>query len=93
MSLDFSQPQRQSAAGIVVMTVYTLQQIVRAAFVFVILMIVKSNKMVLIYAAFGSVGMLALSLVYGYFYYLRFTFYLDPIQREFVIDKGVFGRK
>ncbi len=93
MSLDFSQPQRQSAAGIVIMALYSLQQIVRAMFVFVVLIVIKSNKLVLIYAAFGCLGILIISLVYGYFYYLKFTFYLHPIQQEFVIDKGVFGRK
>ena len=92
MSLDFSQPQRQSAAGIVIMTVYTLQQIVRAMFVLLIVVIVKSSKIVLIYGAFGLVAALALSLIYGYFYYLRFTFYLDPAQKEFVINKGVFSK-
>ena len=93
MTLDFSQPQRQSAAGILIMTLYNLQKIVRAFAVLVIVIAIKSNKIFLIYAAFGAIGIFMISLIYGYFYYLKFTFYLNPAQQEFVIDKGVFSRK
>ncbi len=93
MSLDFSQPQRQSAAGILISGAYTLQQFVRAMFIPLALLIFKSNKTVLLYTAFGLTAILVISLIYGYFYYRKFTFYLNTLKQEFVIEKGVFGRK
>ena len=93
MALDFSEPQRQSAAGILISGAYTLQRFVRAMIFPLIIFIVKSNKTAILYASFGLLGMLVISLIYGYFYYLKFTFYLNPLKQEFVIDKGVFGRK
>ena len=93
MSIDFGQPQRQSAAGILISGAYTLQQFVRAMFIPLALLIFKSNKTVLLYTAFGLTAILVISLIYGYFYYRKFTFYLDTLKQEFVIDKGVFGRK
>ncbi len=93
MSLDFSQPQRQSAAGILISGAYTVQQFVRAMFIPLAIFLIKSNKTALLYTVLGLVGVLIISLIYGYFYYRKFTFYLDTLKQEFVIDKGVFGRK
>lgn len=93
MSLDFSQPQRQSAAGIIISGAYTLQQFVRAMIFPLIFFMVKANKIALLYTVFGLVGIFILSLVYGYFYYLKFTFRLDTLKQEFIIEKGVFSRK
>lgn len=93
MSLDFNEPQRQSTAGILINGAYIVQRFVRAMFIPLALFIFKSNKVALLYTAFGLAAVLVISLIYGYFYYLKFTFYLDTLKREFVIDKGVFGRK
>lgn len=93
MSLDFSQPQRQSAAGIIINGAYVAQHLVRAMFIPLALFIVKANKTALLYTAFGIVAVVVLALVYGYLYYLKFTFYLNPLKQEFVIDKGIFSRK
>jgi putative membrane protein len=93
MSTDFSKPQRQSAAGIVINGACIVQKFVRAMFIPLVLFVVKSNKIALVYTAFGLLAALVLSLIYAYFYYLNFTFYLNPEKQEFVIDKGVFGRK
>ena len=93
MPLDFSQPQRQSAAGIIINGAYVVQQFARAMFIPLALFVIKANKTAILYTAFGFLGILVFALLYGYFYYLKFTFYLDPLKQEFVIDKGVFGRK
>lgn len=93
MTLDFSQPQKQSAAGILISGAYTLQRLIRAIIFPLIILVIKANKSVLIYAGFALLAVLIISIIYGYFYYLKFTFYLNPIKQEFIIDKGVFGRK
>lgn len=93
MSLDFSQPQRQSAAGILINGAYIVQRFARAMFIPLAIFLIKSNKTALLYTILGLVGVLIISLIYGYFYYRKFTFYLDTLKQEFVIDKGVFGRK
>ena len=91
--VDFSEPQRQSAAGILINGAYIVQRFVRAMFIPLALFIFKSNKVALLYTAFGLAAVLIISLIYGYFYYRKFTFYLNTLKREFVINKGVFGRK
>lgn len=93
MQVDFSQPQRQSAAGIIINGAYTVQQFVRAMFIPLAFFLIKANKVALFYTILGFVGILIISLIYGYFYYKKFTFYLDTLKQEFIIDKGVFGRK
>jgi len=93
MPLDFSQPQRQSAAGIIINGAYVAQHIIRAMFIPLALFIVKANKTALLYTTFGIIAVIVLALVYGYLYYLKFTFYLNPLKQEFVIDKGIFSRK
>ncbi len=93
MSLDFSQPQRQSAAGIIINGAYIAQRLVRVMFIPLALFIVKANKTALLNTAFGFIAVVILAFVYGYFNYLKFTFYLNPLKQEFVIDKGIFSRK
>lgn len=93
MSVNFSEPQRQSAAGIITSVLYAMQQIVRAVIVPLVILVVKSNKEVLVYTSIGFLFLVLIAVVYGYFHYLNFTFYLNTAKQEFVINKGVFGRQ
>lgn len=92
MENDFSKPQRQSAAGIIIMTGNSLQHIVRALAIPVIIFLMKVNKELLIYAGLGAIFLLIISLIFGYISYLKFTFFLDEKRQEFVINKGVFNK-
>ena len=92
MENNFSIPQRQSAAGIIIMAVNSLQKIIRAVAIPMIIFIVKADKEILIYLAAGSTLLLIVSLVFGYLSYLKFTFFLDEQRQEFIINKGVFNK-
>lgn len=88
MKSDFSQPQRQSLIGIVVMFGDALQGTVRAFLPFLLITVVqgKANSAYL----WGSGGVvLALTLVIGYLNYLNFSFFIDEDSEEFVVRKGI----
>lgn len=92
MNNDFSKPQRQSAAGIIVMAGYAIQKVVRALAIPFIVFAVKAEKAHLVYFLAGAGVLIILTLIYSYFNYLRFTFFLDDRKQEFVINKGVFNK-
>ncbi len=91
-SVDFSQPQRQSLPGILVMFANSLQKTVRAMWPMLLLWLVKFdslNKLVF----FGSVaGVVLIIAIISYLQYLFFTFHIDEENGEFVIQKGVLNK-
>mgnify|MGYP006192835911 CR=1 FL=1 len=91
-SVDFSQPQRQSLPGILVMFANSLQKTVRALWPMLLLWLVKFdslNKLVF----FGSVAGVVLIIGFiSYLQYLFFTFHIDEENGEFVIQKGVLNK-
>ena len=91
-SVDFSQPQRQSLPGILVMFANSLQKTVRALWPMLLIWLVKFdslNKIVF----FGSVaGVVVLIGIISYLQYLFFTFHIDEENGEFVIQKGVLNK-
>lgn len=92
MNYDFSKPQRQSAAGILIMAANTLQHTVRALILPMVIFIVKAEKNMLLYIGLGLAVLTILVLIYSYFNYKRFTFFLDEAKQVFVINKGVFNK-
>lgn len=91
-SVDFSQPQRQSLPGILVMFANSLQKTVRALWPMLLIWIVKFdslNKLVF----FGSVaGIVLIIAIISYLQYLFFTFLIDEENGEFVIQKGILNK-
>jgi putative membrane protein len=89
---DFSQPQRQSLPGILVMFANSLQKTVRALWPMLLIWLVKFdslNKLVF----FGSfAGVFVVIGIISYLQYLFFTFHIDEDNDEFVIQKGVFDK-
>lgn len=92
MENDFSKPQRQSAAGIVIMAGYTLQQFIRAMFIPLAIAIFKINKEYLYIFGLVTLGLLLFILISSYLQYKYFTFFLDDEKQEFVINKGIFNK-
>lgn len=91
-SVDFSQPQRQSLPGILVMFANSLQKTVRALWPMLLIWLVKFdslNKLIF----FGSVaGIVLIIAIISYLQYLFFTFHIDEENSEFVIQKGVLNK-
>lgn len=94
MEQDFSKPQKQSAAGIVIMFANTLQKAVRALALPVIFMIIKSenSNRLIFYIIVGSVLLTLILAVITYIGFQKFTFFLDEERQEFIINKGVFNK-
>ncbi|MFV8344442.1 PH domain-containing protein [Flavobacterium sp. XS2P39] len=92
MGVDFSQPQRQSVVGILVMFFYTLQQYARALWPVIVIWIFKFDEINKTYLLLGAIGVFVSIGVVSYLKYLNFTFFLDTDNEEFIITEGVFNK-
>lgn len=86
---DFSQPQRQSINGIVIMYMDTLQDIVRNLFLPLAVVLYRLDGSKMVWVVVGVLLLLVLIGFIAYLKYIYFTFYLDQEKQEFVIQKGV----
>lgn len=86
--MDFSQPQRQSVLGILIMFADNVQKFLRAMWAPLLIILIKPERW-----NFWLLGVfLIILLVFGiiaYLQYLNFTFALNLKQKEFIIQKGV----
>lgn len=89
---DFSQPQRQSKVGVLVMFFYTLQQYLRAFWPMLVLSIIKFDQFNKLYLALGTATVVVLIGVVSYLKYLNFTFFLDGENNEFIITEGILNK-
>ncbi|WP_294821098.1 PH domain-containing protein [uncultured Flavobacterium sp.] len=92
MNNDFSQPQRQSLVGVVVMFGNTFQKMVRALWPILIVWIFKFNDMNKLQLLIGSIALFVVIGVIAYLKYLNFSFYLDEENEEFVIKDGIINK-
>ncbi|RKS93978.1 putative membrane protein [Flavobacterium limicola] len=92
MGADFSQPQRQSSIGILVMFFYTLQQYARALWPMIVIWIFKFDEVNKLYFFLGMLTVFVSIGVISYLKYLNFTFFLDTENDEFIITEGVFNK-
>ncbi|MES2653593.1 MAG: PH domain-containing protein [Bacteroidota bacterium] len=92
MTYDFSKPQRQSIAGIVIMAANYLYQIIKASIIPIVLVFIKVEREKLFYIFIGIAVLTLIALVFSYLSYRKFTFYLDSTKQEFIINKGIFNR-
>ncbi|MFV8373252.1 PH domain-containing protein [Flavobacterium sp. LB2P74] len=92
MRADFSQPQRQSSVGILVMFFYTLQQYARALWPVIVIWIFKFDEVNKLYFFLGMIAVFVSVGVVSYLKYLNFTFFLDAENEEFIITEGVFNK-
>ena len=92
MNSDFSQPQRQSAYGIIIMTAHTALKIVKAFAFPLILAFVKLPRHYAVYSILVLAAIVLISALFAYLWYLRFTFFLDQEKQEFIVNKGILNR-
>ena len=92
MGADFSQPQRQSSIGILVMFFYTLQQYARALWPMIVIWVFKFDEVNKAYFLLGMLAVFVSIGVISYLKYLNFTFLLDSENQEFIITEGVFNK-
>jgi putative membrane protein len=92
MSADFSQPQRQSVIGVLVMFFYTLQQYARALWPVMVVWLFKFDEVNKLYFFLGIFATFIIIGIVSFLQYLNFTFFLDKENEEFIISEGVFNK-
>ncbi|RZK14899.1 MAG: hypothetical protein EOO86_17780, partial [Pedobacter sp.] len=88
MNSDFSKPQRQSAAGIIIIVAHGSFKVLKALIIPIIIAFLKpsENKHYLI---IGPLALLVIAIIISYLWYRKFTFYLNKEKQEFVVNKGI----
>lgn len=87
---DFSQPQRQSRVGLILIFGTALFHLVRNLWVVVIYFLVREvDRQLLLFIFLGLFVLLLLTLGYSILSFLNFKFHIDQKNREFVLQKGV----
>ena len=87
---DFSQPQRQSRVGLILIFGTALFHLVRNLWVVVIYFLVREvDRQLLLFVFMGLFVLLLLTLGYSILAFLNFKFHIDEKNREFVLQKGV----
>lgn len=90
-NFDFSVPQRQSQAGLLLIFATSLYRLLRNLWVVLIYFFVgETSQKVLFLIGFGGVIVLMLLLVYSVLAFRKFKFHIDETNREFILEKGVF---
>ncbi|AWA30536.1 hypothetical protein HYN48_10785 [Flavobacterium magnum] len=91
MKPDFSQPQRQSVVGIIVMFFDTMRHLIKAMWPMLAIFILKP-KVSLLYVGAALLLIVVAIGVIAWLKYLNFTFFLDDENEEFVITEGVLNK-
>ena len=89
---NFSQPQKQSLLGVVVMFANTLQKSIRSFWPILLIWLVKYDTLNKVMVFGGIAAVIILIAVISYLQYYFFTFHIDEETNEFIIQKGVFNR-
>jgi putative membrane protein len=89
---DFSQPQRQSLLGVLVMFADTLQKILRAMWPILLIWLVKMDASKTTFIYLGILAFILIIAIISYLQYYFFTFYIDEENSDFVIQKGVINK-
>lgn len=92
MTADFSQPQRQSPIGVLVMFADSVYHFVRAMWWLLIIWLVKPNTISSYYVIPSLAAAFLLLCLSAYLRWRNFTFYLDNVNEEFIINEGVFNK-
>ncbi|MCR5862469.1 PH domain-containing protein [Flavobacterium sp. J372] len=92
MNSDFTQPQRQSFVGVVVMFADTFQKFARAIFPVVIGLAFQINKIGKGYFVLGVGVIFTIIAIIAYLRYRNFTFYIDEENEEFIINEGIINK-
>lgn len=92
MKADFSQPQRQSKVGILVMFFYAFQKYLRAFWPLLVIWVFKFDEVNKLYLGLGTISLIVILGSISYLKYLNFTFFLDEENEEFVITEGILNK-
>lgn len=86
--MDFSQPQRQSVLGILIMFADNVQKFIRAMWAPLLILLIKPERWNLWLLGIFLLVLVVFAVI-AYVQFRNFTFLLNLKQREFIIQKGV----
>lgn len=89
MDANFSQPQRQSSVGILVLFVTTLQQYARTLWPIIVIWLLKYETINKFYFFGSLIGVLLILALISYLNYLNFTFHIEESSNELIINEGI----
>jgi uncharacterized membrane protein YdbT with pleckstrin-like domain len=92
MEVNFSQPQRQSSIGVLVLFFDDLQLYTKVFGPIFVFWILKFNEIDKSYIFLGIASILLVVGCIAYLKFRNFTFYLDPSQEEFILSEGVLNK-
>ncbi|MFV5686732.1 PH domain-containing protein [Flavobacterium sp. GB2R13] len=92
MRADFSQPQRQSVVGVLVLFFDTIRHFGKALWPILVVWIFKFKELNPLYLILGIASVLLVFGIVAYLKYLNFTFFLDKENQEFVITEGILNK-
>ena len=92
MNPDFSEPQKQSALGIIILFGDTLQKSIRALIAPSIFLIIKLRTADILYIILAAMTVVIILAILSYLRYKNFSFMLDEEQQEFIINEGVLNK-
>lgn len=92
METNFTQPQRQSPVGVLVMFFDTIRHWARGLWPILVVWIFKFNEINKTFFLLAVSGLFLVIAVFAYLRYLNFTFFLDYENQEFVIHDGVLNK-
>lgn len=92
MNSNFSQPQRQSLIGVVIMFTDTVQKFLRALWPLLVVAVTKYEQIDKLYLWASVVAVVLVIGVIAYLKYRKFTFQLDEGNEEFVIRHGIINK-
>jgi putative membrane protein len=89
---QFNEPQRQSAVGVLILFIDTLQKWARGLWPLLVIYIVKFDQLNKMYLILGLCAFMLAVAIIAYLKYLNFKFYLQDEEEEFIITKGIFNK-
>ncbi|MDT0295130.1 PH domain-containing protein [Mesonia ostreae] len=92
MNKPFSQPERQSLVGIVLIFLSALYKSLKGLWAIAVYVILgKTSSLNYTYVVLGLVSFSILILIFSIFSYRKFIFHIDYESDEFILNKGVFS--
>lgn len=89
---DFTQPQRQSLAGVVIMFLDTARGFVAALWPILLITVLRSDGMKVAVVGISLAVFAVLTAVVAWLRYRSFTFFIDEENAEFVLSEGIINK-
>lgn len=90
--VNFSQPQRQSVSGIVIMFLDAARSVVSALWPLLLIFALRSGNYEKVILVGILVAIAAVALVLGWLRYRNFTFWIDEQNAEFILSEGIINK-